>query len=120
MLKTSKIFKCGRSLWRWPILMAAAALWMFGGGSASAHVSPSGCTGDLTALDLVRSPQVIDNGQTVTWTLNYHNSADASACDVTGATVSFACPDVTGAVGTPTPLATVPLCAGGSALSCFS
>src|SRR5262249_6071586 len=104
----SRISERDRSLGRWSTLVVTVGLWMLGDGSVSAHIAPSSCAGDLTTLDLTRSPAIIDNGQTVTWTINYHNSADSTACDVTGATVEFACPDVTGNPGTPTPLATVP------------
>ncbi len=66
-------------------------------GTARADISPPGCSTDRTSLDIAKRANAINNGDTVTYTISFHNSADLTACDVTDAAITFTCPAVSGA-----------------------
>src|SRR5690348_12690803 len=79
----------------------AVALCLLGSTTATADVSPPGCGADNTGLDLNKSASAINNGDTVTYTVSFHNSAAPTSCDVTDATITFTCPGADGnATGT--------------------
>src|SRR5262245_33288180 len=71
---------------------------LVGGQAAWAHQSPAGCTGNLIDVGLTKDKTSISSGETVTFTVTIRNDA-TSACDVTGANITFHCP---AADGTPT------------------
>jgi len=70
----------------------AFALCLAGSRVARADQSPPGCTADNSGLTLTRSGNDINNGDTVTYTISFHNSADALSCDVTDAVITLTCP----------------------------
>jgi len=76
---------------------------LVGGQMAWAHQSPANCTGNQLSVGLLKDKTSILSGETVTFTVTARNDS-ATACDVTGATLTFHCP---AADGTPTGAATV-------------
>jgi cysteine-rich repeat protein len=76
---------------------------LVGGQMAWAHMEPAGCGADAINVGLLKDKTSIVSGETVTFTVTVRND-DASACDVTGASVVFHCP---AADGTPTGAATI-------------
>jgi cysteine-rich repeat protein len=76
---------------------------LVGGQMAWAHQSPANCTGNQLFVGLLKDKTSILSGETVTFTVTVRNDA-ATACDVTGANITFHCP---AADGTPTGAATV-------------
>ena len=109
------------------IMMLSVMVWLLGSGTARADILPPGCTADNTGLNIAKSANAINNGDTVTYTVSFHNSADATSCDVTDAVITFTCPGADGtASGTVFALAggtsTTPAlsCPAGSAADCFS
>jgi hypothetical protein len=72
--------------------MAGAMVGLLGTGRSKADISPPGCSADRTSLDIAEGANAINNGDTVTYMISFHNSADLTACNVTNAAITFTCP----------------------------
>src|SRR5262245_8019996 len=83
-----------RSRWLCTVAVLVAAC-IVGVTPAGAHQNPANCTGNNLGLDLLKNKTQIVSGETVHYTINIRNDA-AGACDITGANVSFTCPDANG------------------------
>src|SRR4051812_41382246 len=89
--------------WVGASLAALATLVLVLGGSASAHVSPTGCTQNGIDLSISRSPGTVEPGQTIFFQVSVNNGPIAAGdCDVTNANITLTLPNaVTGdATGT--------------------
>src|SRR5436190_3831432 len=78
------------------ITMLSVMVWLLGSGTATADVSPPGCTANNAGLNAAKSANAINNGDTVTYSITFHNSAVTTSCDVTDAVITFTCPGADG------------------------
>ena len=106
MIKVETLRKTSRCI---GIVLGVVVLIIASSGTALAHQSPVGCNANRLSVDIARDVSLINNGDTVNYTISVTNPGSGSGigCDVTDTDITFNCPAADGtATGTETVLTT--------------